>query len=259
MALLMRNEKIIGVVGGVGPYAGLDLVRKIFDQTVADSDQQHLPVALLSLPSRIEPRTEYLLGNVKTNPAGAVSEIIIQLTKLGAAAVGIPCNTMFAGPIFDVILEKLRAARCPLTPVHMIKKTAEYVRDNHPEIKKAGLLCTWGTYQSNIYPDCLEPQGLQVIVPDEKIRKEVVHQVILDPDYGIKAQSHPVTAKARRQLLQVIEDLQAQGAQAVILGCTELPLAIPENKIGSTIIIDPTLILARTLINLVAPEKLKPL
>ncbi|MFC1782808.1 aspartate/glutamate racemase family protein [Planctomycetota bacterium] len=255
----MQNEKIIGVVGGVGPYAGLDLVRKIFDQTRAACDQEHLSVVLLSLPRRIQPRTEYLLGNIKTNPAHAVAEIIIQLEQQGAAVVGIPCNTMFAPPIYDVILQKLKAANCPLEPVHMIKQTAEYIRQNHPEIHRVGLLCTWGTYLSNIYPHFLEPAGLEVILPGEATCKEVVHRAILDRDYGIKAHSNPVTKTARHQLLQVIDDLCARGAQGIILGCTELPLAIPEAKIGSTIMFDPTSILARTLIKLIDPDKLKPL
>ena len=55
---------IIGIVGGVGPYAGLDLTEKIFGQTIASSDQEHLPVALLSLPERIEDRTRYLVVSV---------------------------------------------------------------------------------------------------------------------------------------------------------------------------------------------------
>ena len=45
------GRRVIGVVGGMGPYAGLDLVRKIFDQTTASTDQEHLDVILLSTPS----------------------------------------------------------------------------------------------------------------------------------------------------------------------------------------------------------------
>ncbi len=255
----MTNQGIIGVVGGVGPYAGLDLVRKIFDQTVAENDQQHLSVGLLSIPSLIEPRTDFLLGDIATNPAVAVADIICQLEQLGAGVIGIPCNTMFAPPIFDVILQKLKAAGCDLEPVHMIKNTADFIGDFYPEIRKVGLLCTRGTYLSNIYQDCLAPAGLEVILPEETARKELVHNSILDPEYGIKAHSNPVTDRARNQLLGVISDLEAKGAQAVILGCTELPLAITEPKIESMIMIDPTMLLARKLISLVAPEQLKPL
>jgi len=256
---MMTNHNIIGVVGGVGPYAGLDLVRKIFDQTIAENDQQHLSVALLSLPGRIEPRTEFLLGEIETNPGVAVADIICQLEQLGAGVIGIPCNTMFAPPIFEVILQSLKAADCDLEPVHMIKNTADFMGEFYPEIRKVGLLCTRGTYLSHIYRDYLEPAGLEVVLPEESARKELVHDSILDPEYGIKVHSHPVTDRARRQLLGVISDLENQGARAVILGCTELPLAITETKIGPTIMIDPTLLLARKLISLAAPDQLKPL
>ena len=48
---------MIGIVGGVGPYAGLDLLRKLLDNTLANSDQEHLDTVLLSLPSGIMDRT----------------------------------------------------------------------------------------------------------------------------------------------------------------------------------------------------------
>ena len=61
----MSDKHLIGIVGGVGPYAGLDLAEKIFDQTDARSDQEHLPVALLSILGEIEDRTAFILGNSK--------------------------------------------------------------------------------------------------------------------------------------------------------------------------------------------------
>ena len=65
----MDKEPIIGVIGGMGPYAGLDLVRKIFDQTQAALDQEYLPVALLSYAHRIEDRSAFLFGEAPENPA----------------------------------------------------------------------------------------------------------------------------------------------------------------------------------------------
>ena len=59
---------MIGIVGGVGPYAGLDLMRKVFDQTLAGGDQEHVDALLFSLPSGIADRTEYLEGRVEQNP-----------------------------------------------------------------------------------------------------------------------------------------------------------------------------------------------
>jgi aspartate racemase len=60
-------EKIIGVVAGCGPFAGLDLLRKILEQTIASADQEHLTVVSVSQPCAIPDRTQYLLGQASLN------------------------------------------------------------------------------------------------------------------------------------------------------------------------------------------------
>ncbi|MGH2567114.1 MAG: aspartate/glutamate racemase family protein, partial [Bacteroidota bacterium] len=93
----------------------------------------------------------------------------------------------------------------------------------------------------------------------EEIQRDKVHPAVYDRRYGIKALSNPVTERARKSLLAAIRWLRKEGAEAVILGCTEIPLAIPEKKIDGVVLIDPTLILARSLIKAVSPAKLRPL
>lgn len=69
----------IGVLGGVGPYAGLDLMRKIFDQTEANCDQEHLSVIQYSLSEHIIDRTRFLLGETDENPGEAIGEIMVRM------------------------------------------------------------------------------------------------------------------------------------------------------------------------------------
>lgn len=257
--IIMQNETMIGIVGGVGPYAGVDLMEKILDQTEARSDQEHLSIALISLPGRIEERTAFLLGETDNNPAEVVFEIVVKLEQIGAGIVGIPCNTMHSPRIFDLLLKKMKDTKSNVKLIHMINEVAEFIQTNHPKIKNLGLLCTTGTYKTRVYSDCLEPRGFNVIVPDEASQENLVQNAVFDRTYGIKAQSNPVTKDAKAKLLQAIHYLEQQGAEAIILGCTEIPLAITDKKIGSAIIIDPTLILARALIRRLNPDKLKPL
>lgn len=251
-----NNRKMIGVVGGVGPYAGLDLVKKIFDQTVAGSDQDHISVALLSVPEAIEDRTSFLFNETDTNPAFAISDIILKLKQLGADVIGIPCNTAHSPRIFDMILEKLSESESTVTLLHMIRETADFIREVYPDINNTGILCTAGTYKTHVYQTVFEPHGIKTIFPD-KAFQETVHNAIYDPEYGIKAQSNPVSGKAREDLLKAAINLQDKGAEAVVLGCTEIPLAVYERKIGDIPVLDPTLILARALIREACPEKLK--
>jgi len=253
-----KAREMIGIVGGVGPYAGLDLARKILDQTEANTDQQHLPIALLSVPEQIADRTEFLLGLTEDNPAGAISRIILDLEKLGAGVAGIPCNTAHSPRIFDAIRRNLAEAGSRIKLVHMVDEVSRFVREHFPQIRHVGVLCTTGTHQTRVYPDCLRPHGFTVSLPDEQLQEQAVQRAIYDIDDGIKARPSPVTETARRLLAEAIEHLQAKGAEAIVLGCTEIPLAVTEKRIGQTAIVDANLVLARALIREVAPEKLKP-
>ena len=252
------DVRTIGIVGGVGPYAGLDLATKIFDQTIAAGDQDHLPVALLSLPSAIGDRTAFLTGQTTTNPGYAIAEVILKLEQIGARVVGIPCNTAHAPPIFGLVREQLEAAGSRVRLLNMIEEVAQFVRLRHPGIERIGVLCTTGTARSGVYPATLAAQGLQAVLPEEAVQEQV-QSAIYDPGDGIKACSHPVTPAARVRLLDALAHLGDHGARAVILGCTEIPLAVPEPTIDGVALVDATWVLAHALIREAAPDKLKPL
>src|SRR5690554_3698735 len=98
---------MIGIVGGVGPYAGIDLLKNIYDNTIAKKDQDYLNALLFSLSSRILDRTEFLMGSIVGNPGHEIAKIVVTLEKLGVEVVGIPCNTAHSDRIFSVILEEL--------------------------------------------------------------------------------------------------------------------------------------------------------
>ena len=254
----MAEEQTIGVVGGVGPLAGLDLVHKILQETAAACDQDHLSIACLLQPHEIPDRTEYLLGRHSVNPAHAMVQQLITLAGMGARVAGIPCNTAHAPPIFDVIHKELQAAGTPITLMHMIAEVVRFLRQHVSHIRGVGVLSTTGTYLSRVYPQHLEPAGFTVLVPPEEMQRESIHAAVYDASYGIKTQG-TVTATARAHLLAGIRHLRAAGAEAVILGCTEMPLAITQVAIDGTLIVDPTRILARALISMADPAKLKPL
>ena len=110
---------MIGIVGGVGPYAGLDLAKNVFDNTLADSDQDHLDLVMISVPQAITDRTEYLMGRDPDNPATAIAKVLLKLEKLGATVAGIPCNTAHADEIFKVITQTLHNADAQIHLINM--------------------------------------------------------------------------------------------------------------------------------------------
>jgi len=248
-----NDKKIIGVVGGIGPYAGIDLVRKIFNQTKATCDQDHLPVCMLSVPHSIPDRTEFLLGKSDVNPALAISEVICTLYKHGASVIGIPCNTAHAVPIFSEIINRIPKE---IKLIHMINEVAEYIKERYPSVVNVGILSTSGTHISNVYPNCLSQYGLVGIQVLEEIQKCHIHPAVYSADYGIKVWSSPVTAQAKKDLHTGIEYLVGKGVKAVILGCTEIPLALTGDEIKGIPLIDATKVLARALILESSPDDL---
>ncbi|MEN8125991.1 MAG: amino acid racemase [Bacteroidota bacterium] len=250
---------MIGIVGGLGPYSGIDLLKKVFDNTQARSDQEHLDAILLSMPSKIEDRTQYLIGKVKVNPAVTIVEVLLKLEKIGATIAGIPCNTAHSEKIFKVIRLELEKAKSTIEVLNMIDETVLFIVSNYPNVTKVGVLSTTGTYKSKIYASPLKSKGYEVIVPPLEMQENIIHPAIYHKTYGIKALSNPIHPQARENLLQGISFLKEQGAQVVILGCTEIPLAITESKINDVITIDPANVLARALIHKSNHHKLKPL
>ena len=252
------DETIIGILSGMGPYAGLDLAQKIHVHTTATTDQEHLSVALLSYPGWIPDRSTYLFDHTQPNPTPALAKIAGRLEAAGATVVGIPCNTAHCPPIFDALCERLADAGSPIRLVHMIEETAQHIRQAHPGIRRVGVLSSLAVYRLSLYKDVLEAAGFEVVRPGEEMQRTVVNQVIFDETYGIKAQSDPVTTRARQDLLRAAAELGEGGAEAVILGCTEFPLAIPGPEAHGLPMIDPTQVLARALIRAAAPDQLKP-
>ena len=250
------QSKIIGIVGGVGPYAGLDLKKKIFDNTKAFSDQEHLEVYLLSSSRHITDRTSFLKNPSDIeNPAVAIFNVIKKLQRIGAHVIGIPCNTSHSPLIFNKIEFLIKNEGLDLELLNMIEETNIYIKNKLKDVKKTGLLATLGTYGSMVYQETFSTSGIEILVPDEN-DKEKVHNAIYDKSYGIKAFSNPVKKQAKEQLKAAINTLKKKGAQAIIMGCTEIPLALNKND-SDLPLVDPTTVLARALISRVDQGKLK--
>jgi aspartate racemase len=246
---------IIGIVGGVGPLAGLDLQAKIIEQTLAGRDQDYLPVISISRPGDIPDRTAFLLGRESVNPAYPILDQLRLLAAMGATVAGIPCNTAHASAIFDIIREGVGGFEKPFKLLHMIDETAGYIETQFPDLQAIGVLSTTGTWQTRLYPHALEPRGLRVIAPGD-VLQSTVHAAVYDPAYGIKSCGR-VTGQSREALIRAITFLCDRGAQAIILGCTELPLAFSEREFEGLPLVDPTMVLARALVQEIAPEQLK--
>lgn len=253
--LMPNPSPVIGVIGGMGPHAGLDLVRNIFNETRARTDQEHLPVALLSLPHRIVDRARFLFNETDENPADAIAAIARQLDTLGATVAGMPCNTAHAPAIFDAVTAALQRTGHAIELIHMIQATIDHVHATRTAVQRIGVLSTTATVELQLYERPLAEAGFTFIPPDASMQHRV-NQTIYDASYGLKGQSDPPTNRARKILIDAIRHLRERGAEAIILGCTELPLAPLRALVDDVPLIDPAQILARTLIRATYPDTL---
>jgi aspartate racemase len=251
--MLYEFMNTIGIVGGVGPYAGTDLFTKILDQTIARVDQEHLPILMFSIPSKIGDRTEYLIGKSSESPARFLSEIICKLHICGASVIGIPCNTAHADPIFKEILSLIPKN---IKLLHLIEEVTSFIRITYPALKKIGILSTTGTFNTKLYPTYLEKNNLQAIQVTSEIQEKYIHPAIYHREYGIKANISIISTEAKNKINVGIDYLINNGAEAIILGCTEIPLIFTEKQIRGILLLNPSKILARALIMESNPTKL---
>ena len=159
----------------------------------------------------------------------------------------------------DVVLETMDRAGVKIPLLSLLTETVQYIREAAPNVRRVGALSTTASYEQQVFAETLEAAGLEVILQDPAIQDELVNPAIFDPEFGIKSGASSITAEARSHVIEAIAHLRDRGAEAVILGCTELPLAVSEPRIGEVLTVDPTRALARALIREFAPQKLRPI
>jgi aspartate racemase len=250
-------RKKIGIIGGMGPYAGIDLFQKVHDEVIASRDADHLDVCLISEPHRIQDRTDFIFGKTTINPASSIVELIGELVKLDIDIVGIPCNTAHSEIIFNHIWSKRNSFNREIRIVNIIQEVAKHIKTSHANSSKVGLLSTQGTYAGRTYHKQLEQLNYTIIEPNSE-GKAHLHNAIYNEHWGLKAKSNPTTVNANKIVNQCIRGLINSGAEIVILACTELSLAIPDTEIAGVSIIDSTRILARALVREACKDKLRP-
>lgn len=225
------GEKVIGVLGGMGPEATLSFYGKLIANTPAARDQDHLRVVIDSNP-KVPDRTAALLG-LGGSPLPMMVAGMEALALAGADFVVIPCVSAHG------FLDDLRRqARLPL--LSLLDAVADHLRQDHPGVKKVGLLATSGTLDSGGFQATLARAGVQAIAPEAADQARVMAAI-----YAIKrSASGGARVEIREDLHRVAERLVVLGAQGIVLGCTEIPLVLTGEGL-SVPVFDVVRILAR--------------
>lgn len=204
----VTDMKTIGIMGGMGPMATVDLMRKIILATPARTDQEHIPM-LVDNNSQIPDRTRAIKG-LGASPAPEMVKTAKRLMMGGADFIIIACNT--AHYFLPEILPQITIPVLSIIDVTTASAQAK-------GYKSVGLLATSGTVSTGLYQKTLEAYGLNCIAPAEE-KQQLIDDMIYA---GVKANNMAYDTTAVRALLA---QMQAEGAEAFILGCTEVPVAV---------------------------------
>lgn len=204
----------LGVIGGLGPIATAYFYELIIRMTKAGKDQEHIEMMIYSKPS-IPDRTDFILKKSKDSPVPHMIEIGKALAGMGADYIAIPCITAH---YFHEELSK--GINVPI--IHIVKETVEHLKMKG--VSCAGIMATEGTIHSRLLQQELEQYGIKALIPSAKRQKDVTSLIY----ENVKA-NLPVDMNKFRK---ISEELRSEGAQVIILGCTELSLIKRDYNIG---------------------------
>lgn len=206
---------MLGVLGGMGPLATADFYEKLIARTPAAGDQDHVPVVIYAVP-QVPDRTAALLRGGAT-PLPALLTGLRTLVAAGAQAIAIPCNTAHAW--YDEL-----AAATPVPILHIADAAADAAARIAGPGARLGLVATSGTLATDFYPRRLAARGFECATPTDAEMRDRVSP-------GIARVKAGAVEEGGRLLEEAVGALLERGAGAVVLGCTEVPVAL--DRIGS--------------------------
>jgi len=221
---------MLGVIGGMGPVATADFFTKLLQATPATCDEDHIPVLIHSVP-QLPSRPAAILRDA----ASPLPDLLIARDRLltaGATMLAMPCNTAhhwYAELTTD----------CAVPFVHIADAVAAELPAGATRL---GIIATAATLAAGIYQRRLDA-GIEWLMPDDATFARAV-QPCID---AVKCNA---SADGARLIEPVVQSLLQQGAQRVVLACTELPVALDAgNAALRAQCVDSTAALARACVS----------
>lgn len=226
-------RRTVGIIGGMGPLASVDLMKKIIQFTPAGKDQDHIHIICDDYP-QIPDRTAAIMGKGE-NPSPYMIESAQRLERAGADILAIACNT--AHYFYDEIQHSVK-----IPVIHMPKEVANNIKANH--YKKVGLIATNGTLKTDLYQQNLKALGIECTLPDPELQ-----QIVMEGIYSIKAGD---LKQGSSFISTVAANLVYLGVEVIVAGCTEVPLVLKTSKEWK--VIDSTEVVAKRVVQECLPD-----
>ena len=207
----LNNEKVLGVLGGMGPLATVDFLRKLIEETPAARDEDHIPVVAWSVP-QIPDRPRAITSNGES-PLPAMLAGIRTLKEAGAVAIAIPCNT--AHYWYD---DMVREGGLPI--IHIADAALAELEARRITGKTIGLIATKGTLAAGFFQQRLAARGYHHVTNSDAD----IEALVLPAIVHVKRNELDAAAKLIETAVgRLIDD---GGAAGVILACTETPVVL---------------------------------
>ena len=201
---------MIGVLGGMGPLATVDFFRKVLSETPAVGDVDHVPLLIQSDP-RIAPRPAAILNGGRS-PLPELLEGRDRLIAAGAVALVMPCNTAHFW-YADLI------KNCSVPFLSIVDASVSELSPLADAGSTIGIIATRATLAAQIFDPALKRAGYTVLLPDESEMNTLVL-----PGIDLVKGGYPL--RGGRLIEEAVQKLLNHGARAVVLACTETPLAL---------------------------------
>jgi aspartate racemase len=215
-----ERARHIGVMGGMGPAAAMQFSDyMVKHNTAATADQQHVPM-MVDQATDIPDRTKAIL-EAGRSPVDEMGKSLRRLAAAGMNDIVMTCNT--AHYFFPQMQEIIERDKLDVKIVHIVDATMKLLEQQAPGAKKIGLLATSGTVQAGVYQDRVP--GREWLVPNDATQTDKVMHGIYG---GVKSGDFDTGATCLRQAAQELAD---NGADAILLACTEIPLVLKTGDI----------------------------
>jgi aspartate racemase len=221
------GDKTVGILGGMGPEATIDLFARIVKHTHAKKDYDHLRIIVDNNPKMPSRQDAIMKGG--ESPVPAMRETARNLERAGADFIIIGANT--AHYFYDEVKD---AVRIPF--LHIIEEAAKETINAVPGVRKVGVLATTAAMKTGLYQKSFEKYGIEVLDIPEDVQ-DLVQKSIFSFKYDGR------TPEIVEMLVVPVRHMITNGAEALIMGCTEIPIIL-DNMNFSVPMIDPNEIIA---------------
>ena len=222
------TEKVVGLLGGMGPEATIDIFQKIVEATKAKEDEDHLRIIIDNNP-KLPSRQDAILKGTES-PGAMMALTAKKLEDAGADFIIICANT--AHYFYDDVNDSVN-----IKVLHIIKETVDEIIRGNKHVKKVGVLATAGAMKANIFQTIFSAKEIDVINLPPNLQKQLQESIFSFKSSGSKGTN-------AEKILEVAKFFVNEGAEAIIMGCTEIPIILEGEKLTIPLL-DPNEIIAK--------------